>query len=182
MLNNSLDNLIFFLKGRALLIKVSSITLLMLFTMVKVAFSQMTALNAEISSLIRPNWEFESFWAIPRVGDTKPTVVISFFSGENTVNVRCLDLEYLEIKKTFKPKAKLKREFLHKIMCKSINRAIKNTNGLGRVVLKTGMTEVGLRFDFLSGWIEIVKIPNPPQPDEGMHELGSGSDLHQQNT
>ena len=107
MLNNSLDNLIFFLKGRALLIKVSSITLLMLFTMVKVAFSQMTALNAEISSLIRPNWEFESFWAIPRVGDTKPTVVISFFSGENTVNVRCLDLEYLEIKKTFKPKAKL---------------------------------------------------------------------------
>ena len=158
------------------------ITLLSLVILVKVAFSQMTALNAEISSLVRPNWEFESFWAIPRIGDTKPIVVISFLSGENTVNVRCLDLEYLEIKKTFKPKAKLKREFLHKIMCKSINRAIQNTNGLGRVVLKTGMTEVGLRFDFLSGWIEIVKIPNPPQPDEGMHEVGSGSDLHQQNT
>ena len=150
--------------------------------MVKAAFSQMTALNAEISSVVRPNWEFESFWAIPRVGDTKPIVAISLLSDKNNVNVRCLDLEYLEIKKTFKPKAKLKREFLHKIMCKSINRAIKNTNGLGRVVLKTGMTEVGLRFDFLSGWIEIVKIPNPPQPDEGMHELGSGSDLHQQNT
>ena len=98
------------------------------------------------------------------------------------MNVRCLDLEYLEIKKTFKPKAKLKREFLHKIMCKSINRAIQNTNGLGRVVLKTGMTEVGLSFDFLSGWIEIVKIPNPPQPDEEMHELGGSSDLHQKNT
>ena len=150
--------------------------------MVKAAFSQMTALNAEISSLVRPNWEFESFWAIPRVGDTKPTVAISLLSGEDTVNVRCLDLEYLEIKKTFKPKAKLKREFLHKIMCKSINRAIQNTNGLGRVVLKTGMTEVGLRFDFLSGWIEIVTIPNPPQPDEGMHEEGSSLDLHQQNT
>ena len=163
-------------------IKVFSITLLSLVMMLKVAFSQMTALNAEISSLVRPNWEFESFWAIPRVGDTKPTVVISFFSGKNTVNVRCLDLEYLEIKKTFKPKAKLKREFLHKIMCKSINRAIQNTNGLGRVVLKTGMTEVGLRFDFLSGWIQIVKIPNPPQPDEGMREVGSDLDLHQQNT
>ena len=163
-------------------IKVFTTTFFTLVMMVKIAFSQMTALNAEISSLVRPNWEFESFWAIPRIGDTKPTVVISFFSGENTVNVRCLDLEYLEIKKTFKPKAKLEREFLHKIMCKSINRAIQNTNGLERVVLKTGMTEVGLRFDFLSGWIEIVKIPNPPQPDEGMHEVGSGSDLHQQNT
>ena len=150
--------------------------------MVKIAFSQMAALNAEISSLIRPNWEIESFWAIPRVGDTKPIVAISLISGKNTVNVRCLDLEYLEIKKTFEPKAKLKREFLHKIMCKSINRALKNTNGLGRVVLKTGMTEVGLRFDFLSGWIEIVNIPNPPQPDEEMHEVGSGLDLHQQNT
>jgi hypothetical protein len=150
--------------------------------MVKIAFSQMAALNAEISSLVRPNWEIESFWAIPRVGDTKPIVAISLLSGKNTVNVRCLDLEYLEIKKTFKPKAKLKREFLHKIMCKSINRAIQNTNGLGRVVLKTGMTEVGLRFDFLTGWIEIVKIPNPPEPDEGMHEGGSGLDLRQQNT
>ena len=67
-------------------------------------------------------------------------------------------------------------------MCKSINRAIKNTNGLGRVVLKTGMSEVGLRFDFLSGWIEIVKIPDPPQPDEEMHELDSGLDLYQQDT
>ena len=163
-------------------IKVSSITLITLFIMVKLAFSQTTALNAEISSIVRPNWEFESFWAIPRIGDTKPIVAISLLSGENTVNVRCLDLEYLEIEKTFKPKAKLEREFLHKIMCKSINRAIQNTNGLGRVVLKTGMTEVGLRFDFLSGWIEIVKIPNPPQPDEEMHELGGSSDLHQQNT
>ncbi len=150
--------------------------------MVKAAFSQMTALNAEISSLVRPNWEFESFWAIPRVGDTKPIVVISFLSEKSSINVRCLDLEYFEIKKTFEPKAKLKREFLHKIMCKSINRAIQNTSGLGRVVLKTGMTEVGLRFDFLSGWIEIVQIPEPPKPEEEMHEFGSSTDLHQQNT
>ena len=163
-------------------IKVLTTTFLTLVIMVKLAFSQMTALNAEISSLVRPNWEFESFWAIPRVGDTKPIVAISLLSEKNTVNVRCLDLEYLEIKKTFKPKAKLKREFLHKIMCKSINRAIQNTNGLGRLVLKTGMTEVGLRFDFLSGWIEIVQIPEPPQPDEEMYELGGGTDFHQKDT
>ena len=163
-------------------INVVSISLVTIVIMVKIAFSQMAALNAEISSLVRPNWEIESFWAIPRVGDTKPIVAISLLSGKNTVNVRCLDLEYLEIKKTFKPKAKLKREFLHKIMCKSINRAIQNTNGLGRLVLKTGMTEVGLRFDFLSGWIEIVQIPEPPQPEEEMYELGSGTDFHQQDT
>ena len=150
--------------------------------LVKAAFSQITALSAEISILVRPNWEFESFWAIPRVGDTKPIVAISLLSEKNNVNVRCLDLEYFEIKKTFKPKAQLKREFLHKIMCKSINRALKNTNGLERIVLKTGMREVGLRFDFLSGWIEIVQIPEPPQPEEEMYEMGSGLDLHQQNT
>ena len=163
-------------------IKVLSIIFLTLVVMVKAVFSQMTALNAEISSVVRPNWEFESFWAIPRVGDTKPIVAISLLSEKNNLNVRCIDLEYFEIKKTFKPKAKLKREFLHKIMCKSINRAIKNTNGLERIILKTGMREVGLRFDFLSGWIEIVRIPNPPQPDEGLHEQGSGLDLHQQDT
>ena len=163
-------------------IKIFLINFVTLVVMVKAAFSQMTALNAEISSLVRPNWEFESFWAIPRVGDTKPIVAISLLSEKNSVNVRCIDLEYFEIKKTFKPKAKLKREFLHKIMCKSINRAIKNTKGLERIVLKTGMREIGLRFDFLSGWIEIVRIPNPPQPDEGIHEQGSGLDIYQQDT
>ena len=163
-------------------IKVFSITFLTLVVMVKATLAQMTALNAEISSLVRSNWEFESFWAIPRVGDTKPIVAISLLSEKKGVNVRCLDLEYLEIKKTFEPKAKLKREFLHKIMCKSIKRALQSTNGLERIVLRTGMTEVGLRFDFLSGWIEIVEIPEPPQPDEEMHVIGDGLDLHQQNT
>ena len=150
--------------------------------MLKAVFSQTTAMNAEISSLVRPNWQFESFWAIPRIGETKPVVAISLLAGKNTVNVRCIDLEYLEIKKTFKPKAKLEREFLHKIMCKSINRALQNTNGLEQVVLRTGMEEVGLRFDFLNGWIEIVPIPEPPQPDEEMHEMGSGLDVHHQDT
>ena len=169
-------------KGYPLLIKIVSVNLIIYFIMLKAVFSQTTAMNAEISSLVRPNWQFESFWAIPRIGETKPLVGISLLAGKNTVNVRCIDLEYLEIKKTFKPKAKLEREFLHKIMCKSINRALQNTNGLEQVVLRTGMEEVGLRFDFLNGWIEIVQIPEPPQPDEEMHEIGSGLDAHHQNT
>ena len=165
-----------------LFIKVLCTTLITLIMSLNALFSQMSALNYEIGSLVRPNWEFESFWAIPRIGETKPIAVISLLAGKNTVNVRCIDLEYLEIKKTFKPKAKLEREFLHKIMCKSINKALQNTNGLEQVVLRTGMEEVGLRFDFLNGWIEIVQIPEPPQPDEEMHEKGSGLDVHHQDT
>ena len=168
-------------KGYALVIKIIPATFIMFFITLKVLFSQTAAINAEISSLVRPNWEFESFWAIPRIGDTKPLVAISI-SGENSaVNVRCLDLEYLEIKKTFKPKAKLEREFLHKIMCKSINRALKNTKGLDQLVLRTGRGEIGLKFDFQNGWIQIVKIPQPPQPDTEMNTIGSGLDLNQQN-
>ena len=165
-----------------LFIKIFGTTVITLIISLKALFSQMSALNYEISSLVRPNWEYESFWAIPRIGETKPIVAISLIAGKDKVNVRCLDLEYLEIEKTFKPKTKLEREFLYKIMCKSINRAVKNTNGLDQLILKTGMDEVGLQFDFLNGWIEIVKIPEPPQPDEEMYETGSGLDLHQQNT
>ena len=165
-----------------LFIKIFSTTVITLIISLKALFSQMSALNYEISSLVRPNWEYESFWAIPRIGETKPIVAISLLAGKDKVNVRCLDLEYLEIEKTFKPKKKLDREFLYKIMCKSINRAVKNTNGLDQIILKTGMDEVGLRFDFLNGWIEIVQIPEPPQPDEEIYEMGSGLDLHQQNT
>ena len=165
-----------------LFIKVFGTTVITLIISLKALFSQMSALNYEISSLVRPNWEYESFWAIPRIGETKPIVAISLLAGKDKVSVRCLDLEYLEIEKTFKPKTKLEREFLHKIMCTSINRAVKNTNGLDQIILKTGMDEVGLRFDFLNGWIEIVQIPEPPQPDEEMYEMGSGLDLNQQNT
>ena len=162
--------------------KVYLITLAMIGLMVKAVSAQTTALNAEISTLIRPNWEFESFWAIPRVADTKPVVAVRLVKGKNTFDVRCLDLEYFEIKKTFKPKSILKREFLHKIMCKSINRAIANTNGLSQIFLRTGLEEVGLKFDFLNGWIEIVKIPSPPEPEFGVPEVGAQPELHQQNT
>ena len=165
-----------------LFIRVFGTTVITLIISLKALFSQMSALNYEISSLVRPNWEYESFWAIPRIGETKPIVALSLSAVNEKVNVRCLDLEYLEIEKTFKPKTKLEREFLYKIMCKSINRAVKNTNGLDQIILKIGMDEVGLRFDFLNGWIEIVQIPEPPQPDEEMYEMGSGLDLHQQNT
>ena len=48
----------------------------------------MSALNYEISSLVRPNWEYESFWAIPRIGETKPIVAISLLAGKDKVNVR----------------------------------------------------------------------------------------------
>ena len=163
-------------------IKAIPVILIMFFITLKALFSQTVAMNAEISSLVRPNWEFESFWAIPRIGETKPLISITISGGNSAINVRCLDLEYLEIKKTFKPKAKLKREFLHKIMCKSINRALKNTKGLDQLVLRTGRGEVGLRFDFQNGWIQIVKIPEPPQPDTEMNAIGNGLDLHQQNT
>ena len=163
-------------------IKAIPATLIMFLITLKALFSQTAAMNAEISSLVRPNWEFESFWAIPRIGETKPLVAISFSGGNSAVKVRCLDLEYLEIKKTFKPKAKLQREFLHKIMCKSINKALKNTKGLSQLVQRTGLLEVGLGFDFQNGWIQFEKIPEPPQPDLELNEIGTGLDLHQQNT
>ena len=85
-----------------LFIKIFSTTVITLIISLKALFSQTSALNYEISSLVRPNWEYESFWAIPRIGETKPIVAISLLAGKDKVNVRCLDLEYLEIKKTFK--------------------------------------------------------------------------------
>ena len=153
------------------------------FLFLKPVFSQMTALNAKVSSMIRPNWEFEAFWAIPRVGDTKPIVSIFFSETENAGTVRCLNLEFLEIEKQFKPKVILEREFLHKIMCKSINRALEKTNGLRQVAMSIGLTEIGLRFDFLNGWIEIIEVPEPPSPeDEEPSSLGGLGHDHQQNT
>ena len=81
-------------KGYALVIKIIPTTLIMFCITLKALFSQTAAMNAEISSLVRPNWEFESFWAIPRVGDTKPIVAISISGGNSAVNLRCFDLEY----------------------------------------------------------------------------------------
>ena len=113
-----------------LFIKIFSTTVITLIISIKALFSQMSALNYEISSLVRPNWEYESFWAIPRIGETKPIVAISLLAGKNTVNVRCLDLEYLEIEKTFKPKTKLEREFLRR------DRGSEHSSGLHVSIIK----------------------------------------------
>ena len=70
-----------------LFIKIFSTTVITLIISLKALFSQMNALNYEISSLVRPNWEYESFWAIPRIGETKPIVAISLLAGKDKVNV-----------------------------------------------------------------------------------------------
>ena len=146
------------------------------------SFSQSTVLNAEISSMVRPNWEFQAFWAIPRVGQTKPLVAVSVGSnGISENNIRCINLEYHELEKEFRPKAVLEREFLHKIMCKSIKKAVTKTTGLQDILLSLGVREIGLKFDFLNGWIKIVKIPEPPNPsDEIIKPIHT--ETHQQNT
>ena len=146
------------------------------------SFSQSTALNAEISSMVRPNWDFQAFWAIPRVGQTKPLVAVSVGSnGISKNNIRCINVEYHELEKEFRPKVVLKREFLHRIMCKSIKKAVTKTTGLQDIVLSLGVQEIGLKFDFLNGWIKIVKIPEPPNPsDEIIKPIHT--ETHQQNT
>ena len=78
-----------------LFIKVFCTTIIALIISLKALFSQMSALNYEISSLVRPNWEYESFWAIPRIGETKPIVAISLLAGKDKVNVRCLSLIHI---------------------------------------------------------------------------------------
>ena len=146
------------------------------------SFSQSTALNAEISSIVRPNWEFQAFWAVPRVGQTKPLVAVSVGSnGISENNIRCINLEYHELEKEFRPKAVLEREFLHKIMCKSIKKAVAKTTGLQDILLSLGVREIGLKFDFLNGWIQIKKIPEPPDPTDETIELNN-IEHHQQNT
>ena len=146
------------------------------------SFSQSAALNAEISSMVRPNWEFQAFWAIPRVGQTKPLVAVSVGSnGISENNIRCINLEYHELEKEFRPKVVLEREFLHRIMCKSIKKAVTKTPGLKDILSSLGVEELGLKFDFLNGWIQIKKIPQPPDPtDEIIEPLNS--EHHQQNT
>ena len=146
------------------------------------SFSQSTALNAEISSMVRPNWEFQAFWAIPRVGQTKPLVAVTTVSNAfSEENIRCINLEYHEMEKEFRPKAVLEREFLHKIMCKSIKKAVLKTKGLQDLLFSLGLEEVGLKFDFLNGWIEIKDIPDPPRPSENLIET-IHTEQHQQNT
>ena len=87
------------------------------------SFSQSTALNAEISSMVRPNWEFQAFWAIPRVGQTKPLVAVSVGSnGISENNIRCINLEYHELEKEFRPKVVLNdrtdyTHFIYKKQC-----------------------------------------------------------------
>jgi hypothetical protein len=132
--------------------------------------------------MVRPNWEFQAFWAIPRVGQTKPLVAVSLLKPEiSAKSIRCIDLEYHKIEKGFRPKAVLEREFLHKIMCKSIKKAVTRTEGIKNVLYSLGLDEVGLTFDFLNGWIEIKEVPEPPDPSEILIDT-IHNEHHDQNT
>ena len=90
-------------------LKIIPVAALIFFIMLKAVFSQMAAMNAEISSLVRPNWEFESFWAIPRIGETKPLVAISFSNKKDAMKY-----EYF-LKNNIKLRLNIKQDFLNTI-------------------------------------------------------------------
>ena len=119
--------------------------------------------NAAITELIRPNWPYEAFLAIPRISNVRPTLALEFSENDRSlVGFNCVELLYLELQKMFEPKIILEREALHKLLCKAMKRAVKKTP-----VVQIGrnfpdLNNVALSFDFFNGEIRVIEMPYPP--------------------
>tara|TARA_A100001011_G_C14277691_1_gene830064 strand:+ start:1064 stop:1624 length:561 start_codon:yes stop_codon:yes gene_type:complete len=121
------------------------------------------SVNSTITNLLRPNWPYEAFLAIPRISDIRPTLALEFSGDDKSLIASdCVELYYLELKKEFEPKIILERESLHKLLCKAMKRAIQKTPILDITRNFPDTNNVALSFDFFGGVIRIIEMPYPP--------------------
>ena len=120
-------------------------------------------LNNRITDLLRPNWPYEAFLAIPRISEMTPILAIEFSKENRTIqSTKCVELFYLELQKKFESTALLERESLHKLLCKAMKRAIHKTEQAMLIEKFPSSNDVTFRFDFFNGLVSIIEIPYPP--------------------
>ncbi len=119
--------------------------------------------NKRMTESIRINWPFYAFLAIPRITEMSPNVSFHILPDEKKISsIQCLELSYHEARKEFEPKAVLERKSLHKLLCKSMKRAIERTGYSIELYKGIKKREIGLKFNFYNGTVELVEIPYPP--------------------
>ncbi len=128
-----------------------------------VASEAENALNDAVTNILRQNWPYEAFLAIPRISEMRPTLAIEISKDDSNLQTStCIELFYLELKKKFEPKALLEREALHKLLCKAMRRAITKTEPFLIAKKFPNSLNIALRFDFFNGLIKVVEMPYPP--------------------
>ena len=121
-------------------------------------------LNHKLTDLIKPNWPYEAFLAIPRISEMKPILSLEFSKEDGTLeNSNCIELFYLELQEKFDPEATLERESLHKLLCKAMKRSVQRTDSFDITRILSGLNYISLRFDFINGMIKSIETPYPPQ-------------------
>ena len=130
-------------------------------------------LNDKITELLRPNWPYQAFLAIPRIEEIKPILAIEISGKRESPNLyNCIELHYLKQRKKFEPKAILDRKSLHELLCKAMKRAVQNTDSFLLLDYFKSYDEMALQFDFFSGNVKTVDIPYPPLgPFENLENL-----------
>ena len=119
--------------------------------------------NTRITELLRPNWPYEAFLAIPRIAELRPTLAIALSKQDGSLEkTNCIEIFYLELQKEFEPKAVLERESLHKLLCRAMQRAVNKTPISQIHKTFPGTDNITLKFDFSTGFIKVTEIPYPP--------------------
>lgn len=139
------------------------LTFFVVFSGLSLASGSETTLNHRLTDLIRPNWPYEAFLAIPRIAEISPTLSIEFSKDDRSIKAyNCVELFYLELQKKFDPEAILERKSLHELLCKAMKRAIEKTSPSLIMESFPEVYDVALSFDFFNGVVKLVEIPYPP--------------------
>ena len=127
------------------------------------SFGSEEPLNKNLTNLIRPNWPYEAFLAIPRISEMRPTLGIEISEdNQRILSSNCIELMYFDLQKEFEPELLLDRKSLHHLLCKAMRRAIKKTPEISILKFFQQSNSFALSFDFFEGKIEVVEIPYPP--------------------
>ena len=139
------------------------ITFFVLLSLPSMASEPQELLNQKLTELLRPNWPYEAFLAIPRISEMRPTLAIEISKEDSSsYTSSCIEIFYSELQKKFESKTLLERDSLHKLLCKAMKRTVEKTPIFLITQKFPEYSNIALSFDFFNGLIRVVEMPYPP--------------------
>lgn len=124
-------------------------------------------------SEVKENWPYLAFASVPNIQNKD--FIVSFSVDETKsyiLDVKCIDIFYYEIQKTFDNEVKLENKSLKDLLCFSTKRALNKIDRKEYLNFFYPKRLNTLAFNFQNGDVYFTKLPHPPiNPDLLLEDL-----------
>lgn len=154
-------------------LKIFIFFILISFSFLNVAIAKDKKNQLKFISEVKKNWPYLAFASVPNVNEVD--FIVSFSVNESKsyiLDIKCIDIFYFEILKSFDNEVKIENKSLKDLLCFSTKRALNKIDKKEYLDFFYPKKLNALAFNFKNGSVNFTKLPHPPiNPDLLLQDL-----------